>query len=57
MGFWGTYIVTRANEPLTGLPALRPSAARASWRWQGPDGWQAIQIGRGATNASYRVGG
>jgi len=47
VGFWGTYIVARAGRPLTGLPALRPSAARANWQWQGPDGWQAVQVDRG----------
>ncbi|MBB5784576.1 hypothetical protein [Nonomuraea jabiensis] len=47
MGFWGTYIVARANQPLTGLPALRQSAANASWHWQGPDRWRAVQVDRG----------
>lgn len=47
MGFWGTYIVARAEASLTELPALRPSAARASWHWRGPHGWQAVQVDRG----------
>lgn len=47
MGFWGTYIVARANQPLTGLPALRQSAANAGWHWQGPDRWRAVQVDRG----------
>jgi len=47
MGFSGTFITTRADRPLTSLPALRPSAAKASWHWQGPDGWQVVQVDRG----------
>lgn len=47
MGFWGTYILARADAPLTELPSLRRSAARVSWHWHGRDGWQAIQVDRG----------
>jgi hypothetical protein len=50
MGFWGTYIVTRADQPITELPALVPSANKVSWEghidWhgRGAHGWQAVQI-------------
>ncbi|MEX5637009.1 hypothetical protein [Parafrankia sp. FMc2] len=47
MGFWGTYVVGRASRPLTELPALRPSAAKASWHWHGKGGWQVVQIEHG----------
>jgi hypothetical protein len=47
VGFWGTYIVARADRPLTRLPAIRPSAAKVGWHWQGPDGWQVVQVDRG----------
>ncbi len=50
MGFWGTYIVTRADQPVTELPALVPSASKVGWEgvidWhgRGADGWQAVKI-------------
>lgn len=50
MGFFGTYIVTRAGQPMTELPALVPSARKTGWEevidWHGhgADGWQAVQI-------------
>lgn len=47
MGFWGTCIVTRADLPLPGLPALRPSAASVMWHGRGTGGWQAVQVHRG----------
>jgi hypothetical protein len=47
VGFSGSFIVVRADRPLTGLPALRPPEGKASWHWQGPGGWQAVQIDRG----------
>lgn len=53
MGFWGTYIVTRAGQPMTELPALVPSAnkvgqdERIDWHGRGADGWQAVQISYG----------
>jgi hypothetical protein len=47
MGFWGSFIVARADQALTSLPALRPLEGKASWHWQGPGGWQAVQIDRG----------
>ena len=47
VGFWGTFIVTRADRPLAELPALAASAGRASGRGQGPDGWQGVQISKG----------
>jgi hypothetical protein len=36
MGFWGTYIVTRADKPLPELPALRAAAESAVWHGRGP---------------------
>ena len=47
MGFWGTYIVARAANPLTGLAALRPSVSNISWHGRGADGWQAVRVHRG----------
>lgn len=44
MGFWGTYIVARAAEPLPELAALRPSADEIVWHARGADGWQAVQV-------------
>lgn len=50
MGFFGTYIVTRADRPITELPALVPSAnivgweGRIDWYGRGAHGWQAVQI-------------
>jgi hypothetical protein len=47
MGFWGTYIVARADQPLPELPALRHSAESVRWHGRGPDGWQAVRVHRG----------
>src|SRR5262245_32286739 len=47
MGFWGTYIVARADQELPELPALRPSAESVMWHGRGPGGWQAVQVHRG----------
>jgi hypothetical protein len=53
MGFWGTYIVARADQSMTDLPALVPSAGvigwegRIDWHGRGADGWQAVQISYG----------
>jgi hypothetical protein len=47
MGFWGTYIVTRAAQPLTGLPALQAAAEDICWHGRGDGGWQAVQVHRG----------
>lgn len=47
MGFWGTFIVTRADEPLPELPALRDAAESVMWHGRGPGGWQAVQVHRG----------
>ena len=47
MGFWGTFIVARAAEPLPELPALRHAAESVVWHGRGPDGWQAVQVHRG----------
>ena len=47
MGFWGTYIVASADQPLPELPALRPSAEQVTWHGRGPGGWQAVQVHRG----------
>jgi hypothetical protein len=47
MGFWGTFIVTRADRPLAELPALLPSAEMIDWRGRGSDGWQAVRVHRG----------
>jgi hypothetical protein len=50
MGFFGTYIVMRADQPMTELPALVASASKVGWegvvdwRGRGADGWQAVQI-------------
>lgn len=50
MGFSGTYIVTRADQPITELPVLVPSANKVGWEgvidWhgRGAGGWQAVQI-------------
>lgn len=47
MGFWGTFIVTRADKPLPELPALRDAAESVMWHGRGPGGWQAVQVHRG----------
>lgn len=47
MGFWGTYIVARADQPLPELPAMRDAAEEISWHGRGPGGWQAVQVHRG----------
>lgn len=47
MGFWGTYIVARTDQPLPELPAMRPSAGSVLWHGRGPGGWQAVQVHRG----------
>jgi hypothetical protein len=39
MGFWGTFIVTRADKPLPELPALRDAAELVMWHGRGPGGW------------------
>lgn len=44
MGFWGTYIVARAADPLPELAALRPSAEEIVWHGRGAGGWQAVQV-------------
>jgi len=31
--------LSRADQALTGLPALQPLEGRANWHWQGPGGW------------------
>jgi hypothetical protein len=47
MGFWGTFIVTRADQPLTEFAALVPSADKIGWHGRGQDRWQAVQISNG----------
>src|SRR5215469_3096876 len=47
MGFWGTFIVARADQPLPELPALRQSAESVVWHGRGLGGWQAVQMHRG----------
>jgi hypothetical protein len=47
MGFWGTFIVARADQPVTELAALVPSADKISWHGRGQDGWQSVQISNG----------
>jgi hypothetical protein len=47
MGFWGTYIVARADQPLPELPALRHSAESVMWHGRGPGGWRAVRVHRG----------
>ncbi len=47
MGFFGTYIVTRADQAMAELPALVRSAGEISWHGRGPHGWQAVQISGG----------
>jgi hypothetical protein len=47
MGFWGTFIVTRADQSLAELPALVPSADEIIWHGRGLDGWQAVRINQG----------
>ena len=47
MGFWGTYIVARTDQPLPELPAMRLSTGSVIWHGRGPDGWQAVRVHRG----------
>lgn len=47
MGFWGTYIIGRSDQPLEALDALKGDAQDVCWRRAGHDGWQIIQIHRG----------
>lgn len=47
MGFWGTYIVAQAANPLTELAVLRPSTSDITWHGRGADGWQAVKVHRG----------
>lgn len=47
MGFWGTYIAARADQPLPELPALRSAAESVIWHGQGTDGWQVVRVRRG----------
>jgi len=47
MGFWGTFIVTRADQSLTELAALVPAADMIGWHGRGSDGWQAVQVSNG----------
>lgn len=47
MGFWGTFIVARADQPLPGLPALASSAGKIDAHGRGPEGWQGVQISNG----------
>lgn len=47
MGYWGTFIVTRASRSLAGLPALETSADKIDWHGRGPDGWQIVKVHRG----------
>ena len=42
MGFWGSFIVARADRPVTELVALRSSPRVALW-WARDNGWQILQ--------------
>jgi hypothetical protein len=55
MGFWGTCIVARADQSISELPALAPSAGKIEWHGRAPDGWQAVQIGDGPEGWSKSV--
>jgi hypothetical protein len=56
MGFWGTYIVARADQSLPGLPALRDSAGEISWhgRRRAPQPEFVAALSPGAGGAATR---
>jgi hypothetical protein len=47
VGFWGTYIVACAGQPVTELEGLEASADQVVWQRTGGDGWQVVQVHRG----------
>ncbi|MEV0405483.1 hypothetical protein [Actinoallomurus sp. NPDC050550] len=46
MGFWGTFLVARADRPLPDLDGVRDLADHIVWHGKGQDGWQAVQLHR-----------
>ena len=55
MGFSGSFIVARANRPVTELEALRLSPCVAVW-WAKDNGWQILQALPGGDPDSSIVG-
>jgi hypothetical protein len=47
VGFSGTFIVVRSDQPVTGLPALAPLGAECDPQGRGADGWQVALISHG----------
>ena len=47
MGYWGTFIVARSDQPVMQLDGLKAAADMVSWQRAGGDGWQVAQIHRG----------
>jgi hypothetical protein len=46
MGFWGIFLVARADRPLPDLDGVRDLADHIVWHGMGRDGWQAVQLHR-----------
>lgn len=55
MGFWGSFIVARADLPVTELMALRSTGCVAVW-WARDDRWQILQAHPGGDPDSSIVG-
>jgi hypothetical protein len=47
VGYWGTFIVARSDQPVTELDGLKAAADQVAWQRTGGDGWQVVQIHRG----------
>ena len=47
MGYWGTFIVARSDQPMMALEGLKAAADQVAWQRTGGDGWQVVQIHRG----------
>ncbi|MCW2931845.1 MAG: hypothetical protein JWM19_2807 [Actinomycetia bacterium] len=48
MGFSGTFIVVRSDQPVTGLPALAPLGGECELQGQRANGWQVAEISHGS---------
>lgn len=44
MGYWGYFVVGRAERPLAGLDALGGAGADLTLRAEAPDGWQVWEL-------------
>jgi hypothetical protein len=51
VGFSGTFIVVRSDQPVTGLTVLAPLGAECELEGRGADGWQVARISHGSVRS------